>query len=171
VVVDSTNRRSISGVVLAVLDSAGGTLARTIANERGSYRVALPHGAQTLRALRIGYRVREVRLPSRVFDVTDLDVAMIAIPALLEPMRVTAAASCPHRSDAAAAYSLLEQARAGLLATIVAREAKPATLKLLVFERFMDGNSDRIERQTRVCNPISTIRWNMDNKLFPQTRS
>ena len=147
VVVDSTNRRPISGAVLVVLDSVGTTLARNITNERGLYRVELPQGARRLRALRIGYRLRELSLPLRTGDVTQVNVAMIAIPALLEPMRVSAAASCPRRSDAAAAYSLLEQARAGLLATIVAREAKPATLKLLMYERFMDGNSDRIERQ------------------------
>ncbi|MDB4891700.1 MAG: hypothetical protein JWL61_3555 [Gemmatimonadetes bacterium] len=147
VVVDSTNRRPISGAVLVVLDSAGATLARNITNERGFYRVDLPRGAQRLRALRIGYRVRDIRLPARTADVTELDVSMIAIPALLEPMRATAAASCPRRSDAAAAYSLLEQARAGLLATIVAREAKPATLKVLIFERFMEGNSERIDHQ------------------------
>lgn len=147
IVVDSTSRRPIAGAVLVVLDSSGSTLARNITNERGSYRVELPPGAQRLHALRIGYRVRDIRLPARTADVTQLDVAMTAIPALLEPMRVTVAPRCPRRSDAAAAYSLLEQARAGLLATIVAREARPATLKLLVYERFMDGNSERIERQ------------------------
>lgn len=147
-VVDSTNRLAIAGAVLLVLDSAGTTLARNISNERGSYHVDLPQRAQRIRALRIGYRLRDIKLPARTGDVTELTVAMVAIPALLEPMRVLASASCPRRSDAAGAYSLLEQARAGLLATIVAREAKPATLKLLVFERFMDGNSERIERQT-----------------------
>ena len=146
-VVDSMSRRPIAGAVLVVVDSTGTTLARNITNERGSCRVTLPRGAQRLRARRIGYRAREVRVPARTGDVTEFDIGMIAIAALLEPMRVTAAGSCPQRSDAAAAYSLLEQARAGLLATIVAREARPATLKLLIYERFMDGNSDRIEHQ------------------------
>ncbi|MEO5817301.1 MAG: carboxypeptidase-like regulatory domain-containing protein, partial [Gemmatimonadaceae bacterium] len=100
VVVDSTSRRPLAGAVLVVLDSAGATLARNISNERGAYRVGLQPGAQRLRVLRIGYRVRDVRLPSRTGDITALDVSMVAIPPLLEPMRVTAAANCPRRSDA-----------------------------------------------------------------------
>ncbi|MEO8335964.1 MAG: carboxypeptidase-like regulatory domain-containing protein [bacterium] len=147
VVVDSATRRPIAGAVLVVLDATGSTLARNITNERGVYRVALPERAHQVRALRIGYRLRDMPLPDRTGDITELTVAMIAIPSLLEPMTVSAAASCPRRSDVAAAYSLLEQARAGLLATIVAREARPATLKVLIYERVMDGNSDRVDHQ------------------------
>jgi hypothetical protein len=118
VVLDSASRRPLAGAVLVVTDSAGTTLTRTISNERGLYRVGLSPSAQRLQARRIGFRVRDLRLPMRAGELTELNVVMVAIPALLEPMRVTAAASCPYRFDVNAAYSLLEQARAGLLATL-----------------------------------------------------
>src|SRR5439155_11300773 len=55
--------------------------------------------------------------------------------------------ACPSGPDRGAALALLHQARAGLLATVVARETNPATVTLLRFERVMDANSDRIARQ------------------------
>jgi hypothetical protein len=44
--------------------------------------------------------------------------------------------------------ALLDQARAGLLATVVARESRPADVTLLRFDRVMQGNSERIARQS-----------------------
>ena len=64
---------------------------------------------------------------------------LLAAFLLLAAWRGQAAASCPRTPDATAALALLEQARAGLLAIVIAREANPATLKHLVFERTMDG--------------------------------
>ena len=69
---------------------------------------------------------------------------MIQLPAFLEPVRVVADQRCPRRSDAGAAFALLEQARAGLLTTVVARQSNPGKLVRLGFERHMDGTSDRI---------------------------
>ena len=147
-VVDSASRRPLASAVLAFFDAAGTALGRHITNERGEYRVTVSAVAQRVRVLRLGYRARDVAIPPVGAGGTPLDIAMLAIPALLEPVSVQAAESCPRRSDGRAALALLEQARAGLLATIVAREANPATMKLLAFERVMDGNSDRIERQS-----------------------
>jgi hypothetical protein len=147
-VTDSASRRPLASVVLVFLDASGTSIGRNITNDRGQYSVTVSAAARRVRALRLGYRAREVSLPTVSNGRMQLDIAMLAIPALLEPVTVVAAASCPRRSDARAALALLEQARAGLLATIVAREANPATLKLLAFQRTMDGTSDRIEHQS-----------------------
>jgi hypothetical protein len=71
---------------------------------------------------------------------------MMAIPQFLEPVQVTAMA-CAGKPNLAPALALLEQARAGLLTTVVAREAKPASLVLYMYERVMDGTSERIDQQ------------------------
>ena len=144
---DSASGLPISGAVIVLFDSAGAMLGRNISNERGQYRLAAPASVRRVRVLRIGFRLRELTLPPAVASVTQLDVVMTPIPALLEPLMVQADASCPRRSDRAAALALLEQARAGLLATVVAREANPARLVRLDFDRTMAGNTDQIERQ------------------------
>jgi len=145
---DSASRQPIAGVVLLLLDASGATLGRNLTNERGEYRVALAPAMRRVRAIRIGFRPRVLAIPAPDAGVARLDIEMSSIPTLLEPVTVRSNPSCPRRSDAGVAFALLEQARAGLLATIVAREANPAALIRLKFERTMDGTSDRIDHQT-----------------------
>ena len=54
---------------------------------------------------------------------------MRSLPTMLEPVRVTAGANCPRRSDDARTYALLEQVRAGLLSIVVARDANPGNAR------------------------------------------
>jgi hypothetical protein len=77
-----------------------------------------------------------------------IDILMRSLPTMLEPVRVSAGATCPRRSDDARTYALLEQVRAGLLSIVVARDANPAAFVLLAFERVMDGSSDRVTSQS-----------------------
>ena len=143
---DSTSRQAIPGVVLMLLDANGTVLGRNITNERGEFRVALSAGIQRVRFIRIGFRPREAALPSVENGIAKLDVAMRALPTMLEAIRVSANAKCPRRDDSDVALALLEQARAGLLATVVARDANPAAIVRLAFDRKLDD--DRILSQT-----------------------
>ena len=143
-VVDSASRRPVASAVLVAFDEAGVARSRTITNDRGQYLLMLPPDARRVKALRLGFRARELPIPA---GTGELDIAMVVIPALLEKVTVQAARACPRRDDSQAALALLEQARAGLLSTIVAAEANPATMKLLRYERMMDGTSDRVNRQ------------------------
>jgi hypothetical protein len=143
---DSTSRQPIPGVVLMLLDANGAVLGRNITNERGDFRVALSTGIQRVRFIRIGFRPREVAVPSVENGIARLDVAMRALPTMLEAVRVSANAKCQRRDDSGVALALLEQARAGLLATIVARDANPAAIVRLAFDRKLDD--DRILSQT-----------------------
>lgn len=143
---DSASAQPLASAIVVVLDSADATLARTVTNEQGAYRVALPTTARRLRVLRIGFRPQDVRLGARVGDAA-LDVTLVPVPPMLSAMRVEGAAKCPRRADGPRALALWDQARTGLLATVVAREAVPAQLKLLLYERTLDGTSDRIVRQ------------------------
>ena len=146
---DSASRQGVPGAVIMLLDSAGQVLGRNITNERGEYRVALNGAMHRARFVRIGYRPRDVAIPVSPPPSDQIDVTMSPIPAFLEPVRVTVNPNCPRRSDRDAAFALYEQARAGLLATVVAREANPAALIRLRYDRVRDGPSldDRIVHQ------------------------
>jgi hypothetical protein len=149
---DSASRQPVPSAVLLLLDSPGISLGRTITDGRGEYRITTTPVLERMpivrmRVVRIGFRPRELTLPSLDHGPVQLDIVMTAIPTMLEPVQVHAGAQCSRRDDRLAALSLLEQARAGLLATVVARETQPAEMARVNFRRRMDGVSDRIESQ------------------------
>jgi hypothetical protein len=154
---DSVSRRPIPGVVVVLRDSAGGTVARNLTNERGEYRVLLRDATRSARFVRIGFEPRELPVPPDTVALTRLDLSMFALASMLRPVRVLANSHCPVRRDGAAAMGLWGQARAGLLATIVAREENPAMLRRLGFQRVMDGNSDRIDMMRVRADSADTV--------------
>jgi hypothetical protein len=143
---DSASRQPVPGAVVTVLDSLGRALERGTTDQRGQFRVAAPAEGRRIRVLRLGFRPRELAL-SRERGAPG-DVVMVAIPILLDQVRVTAAASCPRRDDRASALALLEQVRAGLLSTVVARTENTARMTRLLFQRRFDGSGDRVLEQT-----------------------
>src|SRR5438067_148652 len=146
VVVDSTTAAPVSGAVVQLLDSAGRAVARTIADRTGRYRLTTVGTATRLQAIRIGYRPRELRVdPSAAND--DVRILMHRLPIELEPVHVVDDRNCPDRKDRGEALALWDEARAGLLATIVARESKPGSITSAVFERRLTGNGRSIEHQ------------------------
>jgi len=46
-----------------------------------------------------------------------------------------------------ATFALREQARAALLATVVAREANPATVRMISFDGVLSSDGRRVEQQ------------------------
>jgi hypothetical protein len=77
----------------------------------------------------------------------NIDIVIASLATMLEPVRVIDQPNCPRRNDRAAAFALWEQAKSGLLATVVARQENPAALLRLAFQRRMDDD-DHIVRQT-----------------------
>jgi hypothetical protein len=145
---DSVSRLAIPGAVVTLLDSAAAPAARTTTNERGEFRaVLLTDGARRVRVVRLGFRPAEVAVPRARDGAIQLDITLVAIPMSLQPVHVTASPRCGRRSDHTLALGLLEQARAGLLATVVARSEKPARMTRLRATRRMAGSSDRIVHQ------------------------
>ncbi len=142
---DSASRAPIPGAVVMLLDGSGQVVARSLTNERGEYRIALVGGIENMRVVRLGFRPRTVTIPSADTPDARRDVAMVRIPHLLEPVSSTASA-CPRRSDLGSAIALLDQARAGLLTAIVAREASPAKLTRVAYERTMYRTTDSVTR-------------------------
>lgn len=161
---ESVSRQPIPGAVISLLDSAGRTLGRNITDERGQYRLAASPATTQLRFIRIGFRPLTVALARSGTGVDTVDVVMTTLPTMLDPMTVSAN-GCPRRDDAGAALGLLQQARASLLNSVVAREANPGRVVRLRFQRTMDGTSDRIARQVvradssdQSASPFSAVR-------------
>ena len=144
VVHDSVSLQAVAGVVVMALDSTGAVVARSLTNERGEYRTSLRDEMRTVRFVRIGFVPRDAAIPPRTAPDTHLDVTMFALPSLIQPVRILANSQCKARKDRADALGLWEQARAGLLATIVARDETPARMVRLGFDKVMDGNSERV---------------------------
>jgi hypothetical protein len=132
---DSATRSPVPGVVVSVVDSSGRPGARTLTTMNGFYRILVPATGSRLRLQRIGYRMREVPVRPSGDETASLDMILSPVPSLLDPVRVVSAAACPKRRDNARAQALYEQARAGLLATIVARESNPADVVRYLFDR------------------------------------
>ena len=149
VVRDSASGLPIPGAVVSLLDSAATVAARAMTNERGQFQATLlGNGVRSVRFVRLGFRPAEARVPSAQNGVISMDVVMVAIPMSLQPVSVTATGSkCPRRRDRTLALALLEQARAGLLATVVARSQVPARMKRVMATRTMNGNTTRITHQ------------------------
>jgi hypothetical protein len=144
VVRDATTSAPLPGAVVTLVDSAGVTASRTIADGEGRFGLVSGPRAARLHLIRIGYQPRDVELPSRRDTV--LQLAMIGLPPVLAVVHVTDHELCPGSPDRGPAFQLWAEARDGLLAAVVAREAKPADATTLVFERDL-APDDRVRRQ------------------------
>ncbi|HEX7938698.1 MAG TPA: carboxypeptidase-like regulatory domain-containing protein [Gemmatimonadaceae bacterium] len=147
-VVDSISRHPIVGVVVETLDSAGTALSRGLTDASGSFAIGRAAGVRRLRLVRMGYRPRDVTVPNMAGVEQRIDVAMLVVPTFLGSVSTTVAPNCPRRADSQRAFALLEQARSGLLATIVSRQQNPPALKILNYERTSDGEGQRILHQS-----------------------
>jgi Carboxypeptidase regulatory-like domain len=146
VVRDSVSRLPIPGAVVTAVDSAGRVSVRTIANEGGRFTMIVPASVTRLRVIRLGFHPQELPLASPR-DGTPVDVFMAQLPSLVSTVRVSAGKLCPGSSPRGDAFELWDQARAGLLAAVVAREANPAIAATLVYERTMHPRDDLVRRQ------------------------
>jgi hypothetical protein len=150
IVRDSAAAAPLPGAVVSIVDSAGNAIARTIADGAGRFTLSRGPHAATLHVIRIGYQPRDVAIPGTARDGADVTVefAMRKLPAILDAVRVTDRELCPGSSDRGGAFQLWQQARAGLLAAVVAREANPSMVMTLIYERATYPNDDLIRRQT-----------------------
>lgn len=158
VVRDSASRQAIPGVVLVLLDANRRALGRNITNEEGRYAIALTDGIRRMQLLRIGFQPREVVIPAAPGN-EELDIALLSIPTLLSAITVTDEATCPHRDDRAAAFALWEQAKAALLATVVTREANPANVVRLHYDRRLDDHDEVIFQSVRIDSASTDRPW------------
>jgi carboxypeptidase family protein len=153
---DSVTGAPLRGAVVTALDSSGATSTRTIADADGKFSLGDAPRAAHLRLVRIGYRPREVAIPSDRAET--VQITMSRLPPLLEAVRVSDSELCPGSTDRGAAFELWEQARAGLLATIVARETKPADATALTFDQALSPSDKRVLQMHTTTKHETTTR-------------
>jgi hypothetical protein len=146
VILDAPTRAGLGGAVVTLLDPAGATTARALSDAAGRFSIARDPRSTKLRVMRIGYRPYEAALPA---TGAPLELVMERIPPMLSTVRVSDRELCPGSEDRGSAFLLWDQARAGLLATVVARELKPAMAKSVVYDSHMRPNDEVIRAQTK----------------------
>ncbi len=154
--VESGLRQPVAGAVVTATSVSGTVLTSTLTNQRGQYTLTAPDSATQLRIVRIGFRPRIVPLPRRRPELLQLDATLELLGTMLDVFEVRENSACAPRRDRAAALALFEQVRHGLLATIVARDAFPATLKLLRFHRYMVERTSRIRSQDVFIDSVTS---------------
>jgi hypothetical protein len=147
VVRDSAVGNPLGGAIVQLLDSAGAGRARSITDVDGRFVLPATPAVATLRIMRIGYRPVERPLSGDT-DVA-IDVAMSHVPPILDAVRVRGSKLCPGSPERGAAFEIWQQARSGLLATVVGRDLKPAQATTLAYTTTLAPNDARVLRQTK----------------------
>jgi hypothetical protein len=152
---DSVTRGAVPGAVVVLYDSAGRALSRGIADSRGEYSVARPGATRRMRVMRIGFRPNDIALSALDSIV---DARLQPVPALLHDVEANADRVCPAQSNTGLALELWEQARAGLLASVVARESSPPRLRLRKYRRTLDPVRRQVIADTIEYNDVVDAR-------------
>jgi hypothetical protein len=147
VVRDSTSGAPLAGAIVTVLDSAARVGARSLTRADGQFAVTTTPASRRLRVVRIGYR--PVDLPIPAMQAAPIGIAMGHLPPMLDAVRVVGRELCPGSAERGAAFELWEQARTGLLATVVARELNPAQAKTVTYDTHLAPNDQRVRLQTK----------------------
>jgi hypothetical protein len=135
VVHDSTAFGPLASTVVSLLDAGGRSLRRTVTDRQGRYALPVSDSARTVQFRHIGFRPIDLPLPESARTGTAvMNTSMQRVPAVLDPVRVTAT-GCPAAATSPEAMALWEQAQSGFLASVVAREAAPANAVVYLYER------------------------------------
>src|SRR5689334_726056 len=161
VVADSQSGRPIAGAVVLLMNAGGFVVNRTVTSELGAYTIRRDSLAVKGQVLRLGFRPRIISAAELASaDASgELSIRIVAIPQLLEPMTSRAGASCPKRRDRAAAFGFWEQAKAGLMASVYARDSSPGFFSTLIYEKYLARNTDSVTLQ----------RVRADSGMWPRT--
>jgi hypothetical protein len=134
VLTDSATRERVPGGVVILYDSAGHGLARTISAADGQYSIGTGPTTRKLRVMRIGFHPRDVALSA---NDSVVDVALQPIPPLMRAVQSTDSRVCAA-DPGNSAMDLWEQARAGLLASLVSREVSTPRMRVRTYRRVLD---------------------------------
>ena len=143
---DSLSRQPIGGAVVWLTDGAGKFLSRSIADEHGQFAVIHVAGATKLYVVRIGFWPMIFPVGGTDAD-TLVDVTLGSIPLKLDTVASLRRRVCPGEKGTNAALSLWEQARAALMASVVARDVGAPALELKSYSRNLDPKTHEISDQ------------------------
>ena len=144
---DSSTHEAIAGAVVTISDSAGRFLARGIAGAEGRFDVPRFPDSRHIHVVRIGYRPIDATVPP---GDEPLDLRMRAVASQLATVKTSGRRVCPGETGNSQALQLWEQARTGFLASVVARDARPPSLRLRYF---------RVEREPVLRHVVDDSVW------------
>jgi hypothetical protein len=148
VVRDSASGQPIPGAVVWLTDTAGGFLARSVSGADGHYSVLRMAGAAELHVVRIGFRPARAGIVAGATRDTTVDLRMGAVALALDAVASSRRRVCPGDKGTGDALQLWEQARAALLASVVARDADPPELVLRSYTRLFEPIRGQLLAQT-----------------------
>lgn len=150
-VVDAADR-GVPGVVVSLIDSAQITVARSLTDDRGEYRVAAPRaGTYRLRTMRIGY---QPSLSNTIVlhegTVTVERVVLDGVRVTLAAVRVLSRSVCGRRSgdEAGSTFAVWDQAMTAIAATNLTASTRGLTATIMQIERTLEPDGRRVRWQT-----------------------
>jgi hypothetical protein len=147
VVRDSASGAPIPGAVVTVTDSAGRVQRQVLTDGQGRFTVAIDGAWPGLRVIKLGFSPVELQ-GSGWHGNRSLDIRMAPFAFVLEAVETKARSICQaDEGVAGVTASLWEQARAGLLAGVVARSSRPATATVASYHRVYDPHTDHLLSQ------------------------
>jgi len=140
----------IPGVIVFLIDSAGGVAAQALTNALGEYRIVAPHaGVYGMRTLRIGYQPGTFSGVSLGADVTiERHLPLTSLPLSLDTVRVQARARCSVYEGSSTIASAWEQARTALTAADLTRRDAALHATVTRTRRALDGTTRRLKQES-----------------------
>jgi hypothetical protein len=147
-ITDRTSGVPVAGVVVSALDANGAVLSRAVSDSASGYHITLVDGATKLQFRRIGFAPAAASLRDTVNG--RIDIALSRLPTVLPPVKALADAQCPSEANSGEALALWEEARSGMLTSIVARESKAAWISILAYNTSFNGDDEEPRSVSRV---------------------
>lgn len=151
----------VPGVVVLLVDSAGGTVRRALTDERGDFTIVAPAaGRYRVRALRIGFRPTTIDdLSLAAGEMRRLDLRLADVPAVLERVVVSTQRGCRARADAGvAAADLWEAARAALHAQQLTAASRAYDMRSVLADRWFAVGGRTPSREQRSVRTGPSVR-------------
>ena len=157
------DRSPVASVVVELRDSASRTVAHTLSNEKGEFRlVATGAGTFGVRSIRIGYRPQLDWVTLRVGEEHSIRVVLANGLVMLDTVRVLGRNACGRLDPAASnmTFGVWEQARSALTAALLTAGGRGLTATVIGFDRVFDATGRRLLQQSSgVTTGLVTRPW------------
>jgi hypothetical protein len=135
-------------------------LTRAVTDSASGYHIAVLPGMVRLSFRRIGYSPTEAALKDSVNG--RIDVVMSRLPTKLPPVKAVVTAQCAEGTNGPDVLALWDQARSGMLTSLVAHDSKAEYTSVLLYQTSFKGDDetprsvDRIEMPAGTSHPFAT---------------
>ena len=150
-VLTTDSAATVAGAVVVLRDSDGNPVARTFSSSTGEFTLTAPRGgAFDLRIFRIGFHPSSVApFALRAGETHMVKALLNGGPVNLAALAVVASVECAVRPDSSqAAFTVWEEARKALVASMLAR-LSPPIVRFRHFDRMLDSRGTSVLSETQ----------------------